>query len=452
MKQVFSLSKLRSLLHRSVYIHALVNFRILFGLLLAISTIRFMYLGWIEDHYTDPIFQFKYYGFEWINPVGVELMYCVHILLIISSLCLCFGLFYRWSAIFCFLFFTYTELIDLSYYLNHYYYVSMVCLLMIFLPAHRYFSLDVYFKRVVPAVKVASIYRYIIVVMAAIVYCYAGMAKINYAWLIEAMPLRIWLPAHNNLAIIGPLLSLSITPYLFSWCGMIFDLSIPFFLLNRRTRGYAFIAVVVFHTLTGILFQIGVFPLVMIASASLFFSDEFHKGVIDRFCSIYTVRINSRNPISCPSWKTTFFCLFIGFHLLFPWRYLLYDGNVFWTEEGYRFSWRVMLMEKSGTATFYIQDGSTDTKKMISNRKFLNPHQEKQMSMQADMIVQFAHFLGQYYREKSYNNPIITVDAFVTLNGSPNHRLISPDQNLLEIDYRSWQKKHWILAAPTKVK
>ena len=31
--------------------------------------------------------------------------------------------------------------------------------------------------------------------------------------------------------------------------------------------------------------------------------------------------------------------------LAFPFRYLLYPGNIFWTEEGYRFSWRVMLME-----------------------------------------------------------------------------------------------------------
>lgn len=45
-------------------------------------------------------------------------------------------------------------------------------------------------------------------------------------------------------------------------------------------------------------------------------------------------------------------CGYFAFQILFPWRYLLYDGNIFWTEEGYRFAWRVMLMEKQEQAPF----------------------------------------------------------------------------------------------------
>ncbi|MDV7400521.1 HTTM domain-containing protein, partial [Arthrospira platensis SPKY1] len=96
---------------------------------------------------------------------------------------------------------------------------------------------------------------------------------------------------------------------------------------------------------------------------------------------------------------------YLGFQLLFPWRYVLYPGNLFWTEEGYRFSWRVMLMEKAGTATFYVKDTRSGREGVVDNREFLNPHQEKQMAMQPDMILQFAHFLGRHYEEKGVYKP-----------------------------------------------
>ena len=46
--------------------------------------------------------------------------------------------------------------------------------------------------------------------------------------------------------------------------------------------------------------------------------------------------------------------LIVFLQILLPFRYLIYEGELFWTEEGYRFSWRVMLMEKSGIATFTV--------------------------------------------------------------------------------------------------
>ena len=35
--------------------------------------------------------------------------------------------------------------------------------------------------------------------------------------------------------------------------------------------------------------------------------------------------------------------------VIFPLRYIFYPGELFWHEQGYRFSWRVMLMEKEDT-------------------------------------------------------------------------------------------------------
>ena len=85
------------------------------------------------------------------------------------------------------------------------------------------------------------------------------------------------------------------------------------------------------------------------------------------------------------------------FQLTFPFRHLLYEGNMFWHEQGYRFGWRVMLMEKAGYAQFKIEDKDGRTME-VRNADFLTPVQEKMMSTQPDLMIQYAHFLKAYYQ------------------------------------------------------
>ncbi|MEL6943761.1 MAG: HTTM domain-containing protein, partial [Bacteroidota bacterium] len=396
---------------------------------------------------------FKYYGFKWVQPLNLVGMYLVHLLLFLAALFVTLGLYYRWATVLLFLSFTYTELIDLTYYLNHYYFVSLVCFLLILLPANRAVSLDVRLKNTsycnqVPAWTINSLK-----LMIAIVYIYAGLAKINTAWLLDAMPLKLWLSAHDKMPILGGLFAWEFTPYLFSWFGMLFDTTIIFFLLYPKTRKLAFIAAVIFHAMTGLLFQIGVFPLVMIAAVSIFFSPNWHQKILTQLSKIVDqthlsyLQIKEKVvlPIKRQQQQVTliFLALFFGVQLLFPWRYILYDSNVFWSEEGYRFSWRVMLMEKSGNATFYIKDGETGKEGRVINSNFLNKHQEKQMAMQPDMILQYAHFLGAHYKKQGVKNPKVRAEVYVTLNGAKSRLFFDEQLDLMKVK-EGWGGRWWI--------
>lgn len=419
-----------------------VSFRIVFGFLMAFSTIRFVFLGWIEDHYTEPLFHFHYFGFDWIHTVSASWLYMIHILMILASIGIMTGYLFRVSSILLFLCFTYTELIDLTYYLNHYYFVSLICFWLMFIPA-----VDKHQK--IPAWSI-----FIIKFQLTLVYLYAGLAKINYDWLIEALPLKIWLPAHDDLFLIGPLLTLPATAYVFSWFGMLYDCSIAFLLMYKPTRPFAYITVIVFHALTGLLFQIGVFPLVMIGATIIFFSDTWHENILKRIKALPLIKeafvfsssrdVKTKSIFSFALFKT-FFVAYLLFQILFPWRYLLYPGNLFWTEEGYRFSWRVMLMEKAGDATFFVKDSKTGREGIVDNREFLNAHQEKQMSFQPDMILQFAHFLGEHYQRQGVYQPEVRAEVYVTLNARPSKLLIDPNRNLM-LEKDTWKHKSWILA------
>lgn len=432
-------------------IEPLVTFRVFFGLMMIISTARFLLLGWVDDHFVNTVFQFNYFGFGWVQLLPPFWMHALHWLMLFSSIGILLGAFYRFSALVFFLSFTYAELIDLTYYLNHYYFVSLVAFLLIFVPANGAFSVDVLrnSRQRITHVPywVVGMFR----LQIGIVYVYAGLAKINETWLFDALPLKIWLPAADELPVLGWFFKQELTPYVFAWVGMFYDTFIVFFLTNRHTRLLAYVGVLVFHVLVGILFQIGVFPLVMIAVTPIFFDADWHFNLWNRVAAKFIIFKAKTSEIiaakvspKAPKWVVLFFV----FQLVFPWRYLLYDGNLFWTEQGYRFSWRVMLMEKAGTATFYVKDSKTGREGMVMNDDFLRPHQEKQMAMQPDMILQYAHFLKKHYESKGMQNPSVRAEVYVTLNGKPSQLLFDSGLDLTQIQ-DSWANKDWILPLKT---
>jgi hypothetical protein len=415
---------------------------VVFGVLMIISTLRFMMAGWINEHFIDPQFHFKFYGFEWVEVLSPFGMYVLHGVMLLASVGITLGLFYRLSAVVLFLTFTYVELIDLTYYLNHYYFVSLICLLLIFIPANGFASLDVKFNLRKPLSHVPAWNINILKFQIFLVYFYAGLAKLNYDWLVNALPLKIWLPANDKIPFLGSLFAHEYAPYIFSWGGMLYDTFIVFFLLWKPTRIWAYICVIIFHTIVGILFQIGIFPVMMIGVTLIFFSWEFITSNQKRSIISNQVELKTKNHEL--KTKNFFLTAFIVFQLLFPCRYVLYPGSLFWTEEGYRFSWRVMLMEKAGTATFYVKGAETNREGIVNNLEFLNTHQEKQMAMQSDMILQFAHFLGEHYEKQGVKNPQVRVEAWVTLNARPSQLLIDPKVDLMT-KADGWKHKEWIL-------
>lgn len=439
----------KAYLGKPVYSASLSFFRVVFGLMLLGSTIRFWLRGWIEELYIRPQYFFHYYGFEWIKPLG-NYTYLLFALCGVSALFFALGWFYRIASVLLFLSFTYIELMDKTNYLNHYYFVTLVLFLMMWLPAHVNLSIDAMRKpriaaRFIPQWTLGSIR-----LMMGIVYVYAGLAKLNSDWLVEAMPLRLWLPAKNDLPLFGPMFSQLWVAYFFSWFGALYDLTIPFFLLNRKTRPYAYTTVIVFHVLTSILFPIGMFPYIMIVSALIFFDSADLDAFlirIKRFSSSLPVVTNNNMFTFAPPWRRVvvgMFGLFFIIQLLFPWRYLLMPGELFWTEEGYRFSWRVMLMEKMGYAQFVVKDAVTGEKVGVNNNDFLSKNQEKMMATQSDFIVQYAALLHDHYKAAGMNDPEVYATIYVGLNGRRSRLYVDTAVNLAK-QRDCFKHKNWIL-------
>lgn len=433
---------------RQAHIAPLAMFRIVFGAIMFLAMLRFMANGWVHSLYIEPDFFFKYQYFEWVQPLGNIGTYALFIGIAVSFLLISLGLFYRLATISAFMLFTYAELLDKTNYLNHYYFVSLMVFLLMFLPAHKGFSLDIKRKSSIKKMIVPKWNIDAIKLQLAMVYLFAGIAKLNYDWLFNAMPLKIWLSANTHLPIIGGLMDESFTAYFFSWGGALYDLAIVFLLINAKTRNFAFALIVFFHITTWLLFPIGMFPFIMIGSTFIFFSADFHLQIFNYFRKqkecVRALPTTDKLPLTSRA-TLLIFALYFLIQVAMPLRFMQYPGKLFWTEMGYRFSWRVMLMEKAGTAFFYVKDKTTGKEIEIDNKKYLTKNQDKMMATQADMMIDFAHYLKQHFAQMGMDDIAVRVESYVTLNGSGSRLFLDSSVNLLDI-YKIEDQPNLILA------
>ncbi|MEE2644203.1 MAG: HTTM domain-containing protein [Myxococcota bacterium] len=455
-------SSLRRQLSAPIANDSLAVFRILFGLLMAGGAIRFWALGWLDELFVRPSFFFKYTGFEWVpvwGPVGLRLHFAV---LIIAALAMSAGLFFRLSALVFGLSFFLVQLMDQSNYLNHYYLVLWLTLLLAISPANQRWALDAIrrpksSKRESPAWVLLTLRAQV-----AMVYIFAAVAKVEVDWLIYGQPMGIWLSARDGLPLLGPLFAQPWAPLAMSWAGFLYDASIVPLLLWRRTRILAYGLVLVFHGLTHVLFDIGLFPMIMVISSTLFLPPTWpsllwaklrflrkSKGVERDLQSAPPKEekqgVSERSFTSLiPRWGVALIGLWFILQLTLPLRSLWLPGEVLWGEQGMRYSWRVMVREKMGDISYRVRRLRDQRVFFVNPSSYLEPRQLSEMSGQPDMIAQLAHHIKDDLRRRGHGETSIYVDAWVSLNGRAPRRLIDPEVDLTG----DLGGDAWILAAP----
>lgn len=423
--------RLAHALFRPVDAASLAAFRILFGALMLASVVRFWANGWIRDLYLTPSFHFHYFGFSWVSPWPGWGLYAHFAVLGLASALVMVGLFYRAAAAVLFLSFTYVELLEKATYLNHYYLISVVSFLIIFMPLHRAASLDAWRRPSLASPTAPAWALHLLRFQIGLVYVFAGLAKLRPDWLLRGQPLGIWLAAHADLPLVGPLLAQRWVAHAMSLAGAAFDLTVVFFLMNRRTRPFAYAAVVVFHLVTWALFPIGMFPWIMMGSALIFFPPDWPRR---RFPALFGKDRMEAEPAPLPSRRAQRFvmgllCAHAALQILLPLRHWLYPGDTAWTEEGFRFAWKVMLVEKLGYVEYRVVDRATGRTVFVDPSRYLTPNQVKMMSMSPDMILELAHHIADDYRKRGAD-VAVHADAWVTYNGRPSQRLIDPGVDL----------------------
>lgn len=423
-------------------------FRIAFGLLVFLSSIRFLLNGWINTLYLDPSHHLTYRWFGWVAPGPPWLLHVELVALALSGLCIAAGLRHRISCVVFLVLFGHTELIDASLYLNHYWFLTLTGVLLLLLPVNHQWSWDARSGRVDRSDQVPLAVVWILRAHVGSVYAFAGLAKINADWLLRAEPLRLWFADRADTPMIGPLLAIPAVAWMASWSAAALDLSAAALLSHTSTRRFAYAALVIFHTVTGLLFQIGVFPLVMVMAGTIFFRPTWPLELRSRFTTVPppAFRASAVRPPIRPVARVAIAALAV-MQIVLPLRHYAIDSNVRWSEEGYLLAWRVMLTEKAGHLEFEVTDAATNQRWTVAPTHVLTDWQASAAATRPDLIKATADLLEREL-EAGGSGPVeIRAHAWISMNGREAVRLLDPTINLVAYD-RGAMPTGWILPAP----
>lgn len=390
---------------------ALGAFRIAFGLIVAGAALRTLLLGRVATHYLEPSYHFSYAGLELLGAAPPGWAYARFALLILAGLGLALGRGARAFAALIALLFSWNHLLDKSLYLNHYHLVSLLALLLAFVRSDGAYVAGRAPRPLDPRG------RWLLMATFGLVWFHAGLAKLHPDWLWEGQPLGLWLAELAEGRPGEHLLAHPRTALLLSWAGLLHDLALPALLLWRRTRGLGLACALAFHLTTALLFPVGIFPYLMLAGAGLFWG----------WSEAPASEAEAPRPWSRLGQGAAL--AFLALHSLLPLRGRLGPGDLHWHEQGFRFSWRVMVLEKRGDLRYRVEGPGGQVSHVEPSGR-LTPLQARMLATQPDMILQYAHALADEHQRRQGARPRVFAEAWVSLNGAPPQLLIDPERDL----------------------
>src|SRR5690606_33455126 len=171
-------------------------------------------------------------------------------------------------------------------YNNHYYLLILVCLIMLFLPAHRYFSIDAKQNPEIKSLSIPVWCSWVMIAQMAIVYFFATVAKFYPDWLDGTFTNKLFIN-RTHFLIVGELFSKQWFHIFIAYIGILFDgLVIPM-LLWKRTRNIALLASFAFHLFNSIVLQIGIFPYFALSFAVFFYEPETIRKIFFKKKPLY---------------------------------------------------------------------------------------------------------------------------------------------------------------------
>jgi len=416
-------------------------FRILFGALMLSEVVWALSSGHVRRDLIDARVLFPYEFFQFVQPWPGPAVYIHFVLMALGAAGMMLGLFYRASAAIFLVTYAYAFLLDKGNYNNHYYLIILFGLLFLVVDAQRWASLDQWRRprpEVIPFWQLALLRAQIV-----LVFFYGGIAKLNADWL-AGEPMRTWLTERARSAKMGPWLGSELAVYFFTYGGLVFDLVIGFLLLSPRTLPVALIGLLAFNLMNHWLFHIGIFPFLMIATAVLFTAPDLPRRVLR--LAPAAAPSAAPAPASHRVWVLALLALYLVVQALVPLRHWLYPGDVSWTEEGHRFAWHMKLRSKHGQVIYWVTDPHTGATWRIDPIPDLTLPQRRRFRSSPDMILQYAHHLrDEWRRERGVEDPVIRVDAWLSLNRRPPQALIDGKVDLARTELAWLAPAPWIV-------
>ncbi len=419
-------------------------FRICFGLISATWAWDYLSKGLATQLYVNSPYHFTYYLLDWVKPLPGDLIYLHFLVLLLAAVCIAIGFLYRISSFVWAIGFTYFFLIDRTSYQNHYYLMVLISWWLPFLPLNRNVSVDAWHWPQIRSEFVSSWVLWIIQFHIGVPYFFGGIAKIVPDWFFGA-PLVQMMASKSDLPFVGELLGNPSIGLILAWGGLVFDLAVVPMLIWKKTRVIAYCFCIVFHLMNAVIFNIHIFPWFMLAATPVFFEPDWPRRVLGGARLELSTCVGNQGAPSF--FQRLIACGILGyltFHCLWPLRHHLYPGDASWNERGHYFAWRMMLRGKSVVLGYAIHDKVTGKTVDGNVNRFLNPEQSEKFGRDPEMILQFAHFLGNEYKKTTGHDASVYVLALASLNGRKPELMIDPNVDLMR-EPRGFDERAWLM-------
>jgi hypothetical protein len=131
--------------------------------------------------------------------------------------------------------------------------------------------------------------------------------------------------------------------------------------------------------------------------------------------------------------------------LLLPLRYLAFPGNVLWTEEGYKMSWKMMLRTKTGTVHFKIQDKQTAAVSYHYTAERFSKMHMMWLAGAPDIIWQYAQRLKKEQEQLGKKNVAVYAISSLSMNRHKAQPLVDSTVDLAHQPWQPFIHSSWIV-------
>lgn len=439
------MNQLNKYLFKSTSNASLIVFRVLFGILVWAECWGAIATGWIKKTLIEPQFTFSFINFPWLQPLPENGMYIYFFIMGLCGIAIALGYRYRLGII------TFTVLwagayfMQKSSYNNHYYLLVLISFMMCFFNANRRFSIDVKQNRTDLTFTMPNWVRFSFILQIILVYFFATKAKFYPDWLDGTFTKNTLLnaPIHSIAffnELLYPLFSKEWFYLFIAYAGILFDGLIIPLLCFKKTRTIALIASLIFHLFNAIVLQIGIFPFFALAFILFFYEP---KTIEKRFFkNKKTLETSTQKP---SKFILTGLVLYFFIQIALPLRHHFIKGDVLWTEEGHRLSWRMMLRSKTGYINIKIRNNNTGQTDIYNLSKNLTNKQRGNLPTSPDFIWQLCQHIKEDYKNQDIS---IFVEGKKSVNGHRYKTFIDPNFDMAKAKWNFFSHNEWILTYP----
>lgn len=426
-----------------------------------------------DSRWGDPM-KCRFPMFDSIFPLPLEWMCMVYLAMLIGAFGMTVGAFYKVSCLLFLVPYWYLFLLDKTRWNNHSYLYGLLGFILFLTDANRCWSVDGrwninYNHKHVPLWNYTLLRGQIF-----LVYFIAGLKKLDLDWVQgHSMP---YLSTHWVFNIFKfALTEDQIDKFIIHWGGFMFDLTIGFFLFFDKSRSLGLMFCLIFNLMNSQLFQIGMFPYMMIASISIFYPYDWPKSFLDKMPArvkkitlyrelpkhnnhcIYVV--NEKNAEKCVKnsnirirhkMVTGGICLFFLIQGFLPYSHWLTKGYNTWTQGLYGYSWDMMIHNWK-----FVHTKITVINRQTNEYMYIDPEvwtDSWRWPRHADMVKQFANCI-QHRINHLYNISDIEmyIDVWMSLNGRFTQRIYDPTVDILRADWSPFREVSWVLPLLTEL-